>query len=155
MEQTTQTYKEAAHQHGELKVHIRALESFLEKQRPSVDARAARPWANDLTERLLEFQNCLFRHFRSEERSGIMEDIVARFPASQPAIRTLVSEHDRILMDLNAILSAVMSYSQGEVPDNPNLRRWTHSLLDRLNQHEVEETGLLQKLIYEELGVGD
>ena len=155
MEQTTQSYKEAATRHGELKVQIRSLQAYLEKERPDVAARTARPWADDLTERLLDFQNSLFHHFRSEERSGIMENITQRFPEARPAIRTLIIEHDRILQDLNGVLSAVMSYSLGEVPANPHIRSWTRSLLIRLDMHETEETELLQKLIYEELGVGD
>lgn len=150
-----QSYKEVAAQHGELQVQIRELKTYLEKDRPQPQAEDAHRWASDLTGRLLGFQNILFRHFRAEELSGILEDVSKRFPRAQPAINTLVAEHTRILQELNSILAATMAYSQGVSPDHPNLRRWTGSLLDRLSHHEAEETELLQRLIYEDLGRGD
>ena len=155
MTRATQPYKDIAAQHGELQVQIRELRSYLEKERPEPQAEEAYRWASDLTGRLLGFQNTLFRHFRTEELSGIMEDVSQRFPRAQSAINTLVAEHSRIMQELNSILAATMVYSQGQLPDQPNLRRWIHSLLERLSHHESEETELLQRLIYEELGRGD
>jgi len=150
-----QSYKEIATQHGELQVQIRELRSYLEKERPEPHAEDAHRWASDLTGRLLGFQNTLFRHFRTEELSGILEDVSQRFPRAQPAINTLLAEHTRILQELNSIIAATMMYSQGQLPDQPNLRRWTRSLLERLSHHEAEETELFQRLIYEDLGRGD
>lgn len=155
MERLRQSYKEIAAQHGALKVQIRELRTYLEKDRPAVQASSAHTWAIDLTGRLVEFQNSLFQHFRGEERSGVMDEIGQRFPRALPAINTLRTEHGRILQDLNSILSAAMTYSQGETPENPHLRRWTSSLLERLSNHENEETELMQSLIYQDLGQGD
>lgn len=154
MEHSHQSYKEIAAQHGELQAQIRDLRLYLEKERPEPSDEEAHRWATDLTGRLLGFQNILFQHFRTEELSGIMEDVSKRFPHAQPAINTIMAEHTRILQELNAILGATMVYAQGQVPDQPNLRRWTHSLLERLSHHEAEETELFQRLIYEELGRG-
>jgi hemerythrin len=155
MERLRESYKEVAARHGELKVQIRELSTYLENPRPDVTDTTARTWATDLTGRLVEFQNSLFHHFRGEERSGLMEEMGQRFPHAVPAITTLRTEHGRILQDLNSILSAAMTYSQGETPDNPHIRRWTSSLLDRLSHHEHEETELMQNLIYQDLGQGD
>jgi len=155
MQRLRESYKDIASQHGELKFQIRQLRSYLEKERPAVEKESGHVWATDLTGRLVEFQNTLFGHFRSEERSGVMDEIAQRFPHATAAIRTLQTEHGRILQDLNSILSAAMTYSQGELPDNPHIRRWTGSLLERLSHHESEETNLLQKLIYQDLGQGD
>jgi len=155
MERLRESYKDIASQHGQLKLQIRTLRSFLEKDRPEVEANCARNWAIDLTGHLIEFQNTLFSHFRSEEGSGIMEEVAQRFPRAVPTINTLRTEHGRILQDLNSILSAAMTYSQGELPENPHIRRWTNALLERLSHHEGEETDLMQRLIYEDLGQGD
>jgi len=155
MERLKQSYKEIAAQHGSLKVQIRELRTYLEKDRPAVQASSAHTWATDLTGRLVEFQNSLFQHFRCEERSGVMDEMGQRFPRALPAINTLRTEHGRILQDLNSILSAAMTYSQGEIPENPHLRRWTGALLERLSHHESEETELMQSLIYRDLGQGD
>jgi len=84
-----------------------------------------------------------------------MDEMGQRFPRALPAINTLRTEHGRILQDLNSILSAAMTYSQGEIPENPHLRRWTSALLERLSHHESEETELMQSLIYRDLGQGD
>jgi len=150
-----QSYKEIAAQHGELQAQIRELRRYLEKDRPEPQDEEARRWASDLTGRLVSFQNILYHHFRTEELSGILEDVSQRFPRAQTAITTLMADHTRILQELNSILGAAMVYAQGQLPDQPNLRRWTHSLLGRLSHHEEEETELLQRLIYEELGQGD
>ena len=107
MERLRQSYKEIAAQHGELKLQIRELRSYLEKDRPAVEASSAHTWATDLTGRLVEFQNSLFHHFRGEERSGVMDEVGKRFPHALPAINTLRTEHGRILQDLNSILSVV------------------------------------------------
>jgi hypothetical protein len=155
MERLRESYKEIAARHGELKVQIRELNTYLEYPRPDVEDTSAHTWATDLTGRLVEFQNSLFHHFRGEERSGLMEEMIQRFPQALPAITTLRTEHGRILQDLNSILSAAMTYSQGQMPENPHIRRWTSSLLDRLSHHENEETELMQGLIYQDLGQGD
>ena len=145
-------YKHLAGEHVQLKGLLGDLRTFLGAERPAVEAADARRWSHDLCERLLSLQDRLFHHFRAEEQSGAMERLGRRFPQALPTLESLRKEHDRILQDVNSLLGAAMIYAEGRPPDNPHLRTWTQSLLDRIGAHEGQETELLQRLHYEDLG---
>ena len=142
-------------QHRELRALAADLREFLRIERPELGDAAGTQWASELAARLLNLHTKLYAHFRHEESSGFMDRLMQRFPRATHSVESLAKEHDWMLRDLNAILSAAIVYSEGKRPQNPHLRRWVLSLLDELNRHEREENDLFQRLLYEEIGVGD
>jgi len=52
-------------------------------------------------------------------------------------------------------MTDALTYSEGEVPEDPRLRQRTLNLLDELHRHEVEETDLFQRLEYRDHGAMD
>jgi hypothetical protein len=155
METTRTDFDVVAKQHEEINEIIDDLKQFLTRPRPEVGQQGFHTWSTGLSEKLLHLHDKLFRHFRDEERSGFLGELSRSFPRASSAIDGLRKEHDWIVRDLGTLLSACIVYSSGRSPENPQLRRWTQSLLDRLAEHEREETDLYQRLQYEDLGVGD
>ena len=142
-------------EHRELRKQTATLKRFLDAPRPEIGAPGAHTWANELAEQLLRLHDMVFRHFRYEESSGVLEDIVRETPHAAAAVDVLRRDHDRMLADLRALLGAAMVYSEAKSPDDPRLRRWTLSILSHLEQHEGEETHLMQKAFCVDLGLGD
>jgi len=142
-------------QHTELRDLNAQLREFLEPPRPEVGRPGSHTWASTLAATLTQFHDKVFRHFRDEEKSGFLDDLQQHHPHALHAIETLRHEHDRILADLRAILAATLVYSEGKPLTSPRLRRWTLALLDRLANHEREETELFQEVHYHDLGTGD
>ncbi len=139
-------------EHRMLREKIEDLKGFLEHPRPDVEEEGAHTWASNLAARLLELHGQLYRHFREEERSGFLEEIREASPAMDRAAENLKTDHDRLLSELRAILGAVMAYAECKRPENPNLRRWTETLLDELVHHEEQEMTLIQDLFYRDFG---
>ncbi|MFQ5876676.1 MAG: hemerythrin domain-containing protein [Acidobacteriota bacterium] len=148
-------FDDVLEQHRELRSLIKEMKRFLDRPRPEIGQRGSHTWASTLAGDLLHLHDSVFRHFREEERSGFLEEIETRHPPAIRAIKMLRNEHDRILAELRELLGAAMIYSEGKSPESPRLRRWTLSILDRIAQHEYEETELFQELQYLNLGVGD
>ena len=142
-------------EHRELRKMIAALRTFLAAPRPEIGAPGAHHWATDLAEHLLRLHDNVFRHFRHEESSGVLEEIGRENPQSAAAVEVLLRDHDRMLADLRALLLATMVYSEAKSPEDSRLRRWTLSILSHLEQHEHEETELMQKAFCLDLGLGD
>jgi iron-sulfur cluster repair protein YtfE (RIC family) len=154
MSETKTNFDTIVDQHQQLRRMIAELRAFLEEPRPEVGAKGSHSWASSLTEMLLRLHDKLFRHFREEERSGFLDELEREYPRAMHEIATLRSDHDRLLGDLRAILSAGMTYAEGKQPGNPQLRRWVVSLLDQISQHESEETELMQRLLVRDIGRG-
>ena len=146
---------EVLEQHRELVRMIDELRAFLDQPRPDVGEKGSHTWAAGLTERLTRLHDNVYRHFRHEERSGFLDELVVRRPTATRAVEVLRQEHDRILGDFRAIVGAALVYSEGKMPASPRLRQWTLSVLDRLANHELEETDLFQRILYEDLGAAD
>jgi len=142
-------------EHRELRKLTVTLRAFLDAPRPELGMPGAHTWANDLAEHLLKLHDTVFRHFRYEESSGVLEDILREMPQASAAVDTLRRDHDRMLSDLRALLGAAMVYGEAKSPEDPRLRRWTLSILSHLEEHEREETHLLQKAFCLDLGLGD
>ena len=142
-------------QHKELRTMMKDLKDYLRQPRPEIGQDGFHTWAFGLTERLTRFHDKLFRHFREEDRSGFLEEMELEHPRATHIISALRKDHDRILCDIRAILTATLAYGEGKQPENPALRKWTQSVLDQLARHETEETELLQKVHLEDLGCGD
>jgi hypothetical protein len=141
-------------EHQELRKLTAALRTFLDVPRPEIGTPGAHTWANELAEQLLKLHDTVFRHFRYEESSGVLDDILRETPQAAAAVEVLRRDHDRMLSDLRALLGAAMVYSEAKTPEDPRLRRWTLSILSHLEEHEREETHLLQKAFCLDLGLG-
>ena len=142
-------------EHRELRTMTDALRAFLATPRPQIGTPGAHTWAADLAEQLLKLHDKVFRHFRHEERSGVLEEIVRVNPQAAAAVEVLSRDHDRMLADLRALLGAAMVYSEAKTPEDSRLRRWALSILSHLEQHEHEETELMQKTFCLDLGLGE
>ena len=142
-------------EHQELRKMILALRTFLEAPRPELGAPGAHTWAADFAEHLLKLHDKVFRHFRLEESLGVLEEIGCANPQAAVAFEVLSGDHERILADLRALLRATMVYSEAKTPEDSRLRRWALSILSHLEQHEYEETELMQKTFCLDLGLGD
>jgi hypothetical protein len=142
-------------QHRTMRAAVKELRDFLRSPRPAVKAATSHPWARAMAGKVMRLHDLVFRHFRVEEQAGFVEDLSTKHPQSIRSYRALWRDHDRILADLRAILGAAMVYSEGKLPDNPQLRRWTLSVLDHLAQHEYQETELLQSVVYRDTGAAD
>ena len=146
---------EIVDEHRELRKMTAALRAFLEAPRPQVGAPGAHTWAAEFAEHLLKLHDKVFRHFRHEERSGVLEEIGRENPQAAAAVEVLGRDHDRMLADLRTLLGAAMVYSEAKAPEDSRLRRWALSTLSHLEQHEHEETELMQKTFCLDLGLGD
>lgn len=155
MQQVGTGFEKIVVEHKELRTMTAALRTFLEAPRPEIGAPGAHTWANDLAEQLLRLHDKMFRHFRHEESSGLLEEIVKEKPQTAAAVEVLRRDHDRMLSDLRALLGTAMVYSEAKSPEDPRLRRWTQSILSHLEQHEHDETELMQKAFCLDIGHGD
>lgn len=155
MQQVGTSLDKIVGEHQELRNLTATLKTFLDAPRPEIGVPGAHAWATELAEQLLRLHDKVFRHFRYEESSGVLEDIVRETPQAAAAVDVLRRDHDRMLADLRALLGAAMVYSEAKSPEDPRLRRWTLSILSHLEQHESEETHLMQKAFCLDLGLGD
>ncbi len=142
-------------EHQTMQRSIEDLKGFLDAPRPDLGERGSHGWATGMAEKLLQLHDRLFRHFRAEEMSESLRELSVKRPHIHRAFETLRLDHDRILADLRSLLGAAMIYSEGKPPENPQLRRWTLSVLDRLSRHEHEETELFQRVLYNDTGAVD
>lgn len=155
MEKTDAPIERIEEQHRELKAQIDSLREFLRRPRPSREDAECHAWAAEMSESLLRLHDLLFRHFRTEECGGFLEEIDRAHPRATHRIEALRRDHDRFLAVLRAILSTTLSYGEGKTPDNPRLRLWVEQLLDGVAAHDREETDLLQRLLCEDIGTAD
>ena len=142
-------------QHAVLRSMVQGLKDYLEDPRPALGDGDCETWAQCLAEKLTKLHGTVLAHFREEERSGFLDDLEEKHPRASHAIDSLRADHDRILSEFRAILSAVMIYAEGRAPENPQIRSWANNILDQLSRHEAEETDLFQRLQYRDLGTGD
>jgi hypothetical protein len=141
--------------HRELRAVLGSTREFLMNPRPDPGEMGFHRWATAMSKQLVEFYDGLFRHFREEERSGVFEDLVRRYPRSASRVDRLQKQHSCLLADLRDLMNEVMEYAAGIAPDNPRLRRKLEDLLDRVEGHEQGETDLMQRMLYNDIGEGD
>lgn len=146
---------EVLRQHRELNQLVADLRLFLEDPRPEVNKKGSHSWAADLAGRLVRLHDALFRHFRFEEEGGMVEDVALRHPRAASAIDGIVAEHPVMLRQLRQLMTATLTYSEGQTPEDPGLRARVGTLLDCLEKHERNETELLQCLESQDLGAMD
>ncbi|MHC4816219.1 MAG: hemerythrin domain-containing protein [Planctomycetota bacterium] len=158
MPETTTTHKwiqTVLEEHRQLNAMVADLRSFLEAPRPEVGQKGAHVWSTELTQRLVRLHDSLYRHFREEEEGGMMEELTAAHPRATGSVEALMSEHSKILGELRRCTAGAMQYSEGTEPTDAALRSRLGQILDCLHHHEMAETDLIQRLEYEELGLGD
>ena len=109
----------------------------------------------ELSQRLLSLHDELFRHFRFEEDVELIEETLASHPEAANQFRAVLREHPAILAELRAIVSDVLSYSEGVSPENPRIRRRLTELLANFYHHEEAEDHLFQRLEYRDTGAVD
>lgn len=142
-------------QHKHLRAVVADLESFLDAPRPDTGIKGAHSWAVEISQRLLSLHDELFRHFRFEEEVDLIEENLASHPEAARKIRRVLSEHPAMLAELRAIVSDVLSYSEGVSPEDPRIRRRIQALLAEFHRHEEEENHLFQRLEYRDTGAAD
>jgi hypothetical protein len=152
---THQWMQQILEEHRQLEASIASMRGFLEQPRPDIGADEARDWSARLSKDLVELHHLLVRHFRFEEDGGMMTDLSKKHPRADRWVDELVDEHRDLLHDIRSITEAVMFYEEGRQPKNPAIRRRLTDLFDRLHKHDETETGLIQRLEYEELGSGE
>ena len=146
------TLKEALDEHQELRGIVAALEMFLELPRPEIGQKGYHTWASDLSGRLMGLHDKLFRHFRSEEEGGLLEELSSMNPRASGRIDALEGQHGEILEGIRTVMSASMRYSEGKEPADPRLRLRVKKVLELASEHERVETELIQELLYSDLG---
>jgi hypothetical protein len=152
---TQEWIEEVLEEHKRLRVMCADLRQVLDAARPEAGEKGAHTWASDLSMRLVKLHDELFRHFRFEESMGLVEDVVERHPRALSRLEAVIGQHPVMLGDLRSIMTDALTYSEGELPEDPRLRQRTLSLLDALHRHEQEETDLFQRLEYRDQGAGD
>lgn len=147
------TLKDALQEHKELREIVSQIEAFLQLPRPTIGQKGYHTWASDLAGRLVGLHDKLFRHFRSEEEGGLLEELSRLHPRASGKIEKLGGEHSEILEGLRKVMSAALRYSEGKEPEDPRLRQRVRRILEQASRHEKVETDMIQELIYSDLGV--
>jgi len=155
IETATSTFEQVNREHREFKTMSAELRGFLDRSRPGAGEAGHHDWAAQLARRLVDLHDKLVVHFRHEERDGLFETLTRISPGATRKVDLLTAEHRGMLDEVRAVMSSAMRYSEGAELENPHLRRRLVELLDRLKEHEQDETDLMQRLEYRDLGSGD
>jgi len=142
-------------EHRELRAKVARLRTFLDAPRPMAGATGAHSWAAELSSHLSTLHDELFRHFRLEDESDMVEDISSSHPRAAYEITRIVGEHPRMLEEARELVAVTLAYSAAETASDLPLRQRVAALLDWLEKHEREETDLIQRLEYRDTGAAD
>jgi len=142
-------------QHRHLQSVVAELEEFLADPRPDTGQRGSHTWAVALSRRLLSLHDELFQHFRFEEETRVMEEILLDHPEAAGKLKDVLGAHPEMLRELRQIVSAVLAYSEGVNPEDPQIRRRISTLLEAFHSHEQEENHLFQRLEYRDTGASE
>ncbi len=142
-------------EHRQVVKAVEDVREFLKNPRPEIETESSHHWGISMAEKLKWLNDQLLSHFRDEESSEILDELSRTRPHISRMFENLQEDHGSILADFNSILEAAMSYSEGRAPENPQLRRRTLAVLERLAHHEHQETELLQRALYVDTGSKD
>jgi hypothetical protein len=131
------------------------LKEFLADPRPDAGEKGSHSWAVALSQRLLSLHDELFRHFRFEEETEVIEEILVSHPEITGELQEILGQHPEMLSQLRRIVSDVLSYSEGVSPEDPKIRRRISDLLDVLHHHEEAENHLFQRIEYRDVAAAD
>ena len=93
------------------------------------------------------------REFTSEEAGGYLEEVLEEYPSWERQVRDLHSQHQMLYAGLVELRSKIAFSQEEEVPLRTRLAlaEWVRLV----NEHNRQETELLQTAINLEVGVGD
>jgi hypothetical protein len=112
---------------------------------------APREGPGELRARLEATRAHLAEHFRLEEQNGYLEAVRKREPRLERTVQQLAEEHRRLLQALEALIDeARWPRCLGE-PFQAEVWGW----VERVRQHEVRETDLVQDAFNLDLGAED
>ena len=143
----TAEYREMLEQHELLQADIACLRATASPQAdptPDAQLRAA------LRQGVTRLQEKLRQHFAFEEEGGFLEPVIAVRPGLSRTVFRLLQQHVEILFELDHLehcFDTAASLAQVRVS--------VLKIVEFVDQHEVEETDLLQQALLEDLGVGD
>ena len=152
---TNQWAAQVLEEHEHLRELIADLKTFLEAPRPKIGEKGSHTWSSELSQRLVTLHDELFRHFRFEDEGGMVEELTVAHPRFADRINEVVAEHPQMLKAVRSIMVDALSYSEGEKPEDPKLRRRVLAVLDQLAEHERKETDLIQRAEYRDTGAAD
>lgn len=142
-------------QHRHLRAVVKDLEGFLDTPRPDTGVKGSHSWAVALSQRLLSLHDELFRHFRFEEDTDTMEEILEIHPEAARKLEDVLEEHPAMLRHLRRLVADVLTYSEGVSPKDPQIRRRIADLLEVFRRHEEEENHLFQRIEYRDMAAAD
>jgi hypothetical protein len=155
MAEVKTSFDKVLEEHRELKEMIGQLRKYLQLAPPEVEERADHAWASGMAERLTKLHSKVSRHFRDEEESGFLDELVRHYPRTTYAAGKFRQDHGQILSEIRTILSEAMIYDEGRSTERSQLQQRAFSLLDRLLRHEQEENDLFHRTHTDDLGSGD
>lgn len=133
------------------------LQESFAKEQEVVHQKVAqwREWCHELCEMgdprfgemgtwLETIRNDLSRHFKHEEQSGCFEEVASAHPELAERIARLEAEHEKLLGDLDAMIERLESHEPG-FPSWGDARTAFESFLNRLEQHECDESSVLEQ----------
>lgn len=132
---------EALEEHRQIHFHVNLLSKSLEALDDSeVDADRML----DVAARIESLRERLEEHFKSEEDSGLYQGILDALPQAELDVMRLMSEHERMLLDLEG----ARTIARGKNPaDVPILRSEIGRAIATLRDHEREEEALVQRAL--------
>ena len=107
-----------------------------------------------LSSRMVELQQLVDKHFRTEEESGCFNDLVAHAPRVSEKVGALMVEHQDLSLFVGQIVSRVLM-CQGQPEDWESVHAEFGEFMVRLTQHETLENELLQEVFTEDIGSKD
>ena len=147
--------KKVAEEHRLLHQSMAGLRSTLRRLEPATDELGPPAWAADLSRQLVEFHDLLGRHFRFEEKGGMMEDLMESEPRSTGQVHELIEEHAAVLDENRSLIALLLSDFEDAPAVCEDVRRRLSSMLDLLSEHERKENALVMDLALDDLGSGD
>ena len=150
--QLNQDARKVLNEHAQLRALLKEIGGYLDKPRPEVGEPGSHRWAAAMSQMLTKLHHKLYLHFRTEERSGIFDEIRSQHPWAEGKVDEMKAQHPAILKELLDLIQAFLAYSQGEEPNDPRLRKRLEKALLLLTHHEESETDLIQCLHGLDLG---
>ena len=140
---------EIAEEHRRLTRAIRAVEETLD-QHPNA------AWLRDLLPRIERLSDTAEAHFHSEGSSELYRELPEESPRFAKRLEELENEHDAILDLARAAVDLARSLSaDAEIYELRELDARVQWLLAFLRRHEAEETEIVMRAYWEEVGSGD
>jgi iron-sulfur cluster repair protein YtfE (RIC family) len=138
--------------HKQLRLAIGALAQEMDEE---VAPEAFSGWKLDFLWQLRDFQNQLLKHFDLEEENGFLGDVLRQAPRFRHIVDQLEEEHQKIIADVNHIISVLKSIEGSASSKLPRVRERIRALIALFEAHESAENDLIQHIYYQDYGVGD